>query len=251
MNFEFGFILKKIISAALMPLSLGFVLLLIALWYLSKGSQQTAKHYMWVAMIWIVLITYAPFSYLLLKPLEQRHPKLENIPEGIEYILLLGGERKRRAWKALELYQQIPHVNIITMGYSPNGSIPEAVRAASLLVTSGVNKEDIVVLGKPKDTGEEAQYVKSKVGSKRFLLVTSAYHMPRAMQLFQSNGLKPIAAPTDFTNIYEIDYYRILQGGALQMTEKAWHEYIGLLWIKLKTAVGSQHPIQREQLRTE
>ena len=206
---------------------------------------------MLAAIIWIALITYAPFSYLLLKPLEQSYPELENIPEGVEYILLLGGERKRRAWKALELYKKIPNVKIITSGYSPNGSIPEAVRAASLLVTSGVNKEDIVVLGKPKDTGEEAQYVKSKVGDKRFILVTSAYHMPRAMKLFQNNRLKPIAAPTGFTDKYEIDYYRLLQGRALQMTEDAWHEYIGLLWIKLKAAVESQKYTQKEQLRTE
>jgi len=252
MNFEFGFILKKIVSTALMPLSLGFLLVVIALWHLSKDNQQKAKRYLWAATIWIVLITYAPFSYLLLKPLEQSYPKLEAIPNGVETILLLGGERKNRAWEALVLYRKMYRKNlnakIITTGYSPNGSIPEAERAASLLIASGVNKEDIVVLGKPKDTGEEAQYVKLIVEDKRFILVTSAYHMPRAMKLFQSNGLKPIAAPTGFTDKYEINYYRALQGDALIMTENAWHEYIGLLWIKLKSLLdGSQQPAQIEQ----
>ena len=238
-----------------MPLSLGFLLLLLALWHLSKENKPKAKRYLWAAMIWMVLITYAPFSYLLLKPLEQSYSELEEIPNGVEYILLLGGERKRRAWGALILYrkmhQSIPNTKIITSGYSPNGSAPNAERAASLLIASGVNKEDIVVLGKPKDTGEEAHYVKSIVGDKRFLLITSAYHMPRAMTLFQSNGLKPIAAPTGFTDEYEINYYRALQGEALTMTENAWHEYIGLLWIKLKSLLGgSQLAIQIEQTQS-
>lgn len=228
-----------------MPLSLGFFLLLIAVWYLSKENKQKAKHYLWAAMMWIMLITYAPFAYLLLKPLEQSYSKLEHIPNDVEYILLLGGERKRRAWEALILYRKMqqshPNIKVITSGYSPNGTTTEAERAASLLIASGINKDAIVVLGKPKDTGEEAQYVKSIVGDKRFILITSAYHIPRAMQLFQNNGLKPIAAPTDFTDRYELNYYRPFKGEALMMTENAWHEYLGLLWIKLNSLLkGSQ-----------
>ncbi len=61
-----------------------------------------------------------------------------------------------------------------------------------------VKSEDIVLETKATDTKDHPIYVKKIVGKDRFILVTSASHMPRAMALFRKHGMEPIAAPTDY-----------------------------------------------------
>lgn len=167
-------------------------------------------------------------------PLEKQYTRLETIPKEINYILLLGGERDYRAWEALRLYHQIPNVKIITSGYSFYDSISNAEKTAKLLVESGVKKENILMQKEAKDTYEEALMMKKRVGNNPFILVTSAYHMPRAMMLFQKEGLNPIAAPTDFNPPNETGVSTTFQGRELRKTEKALHEYLGVLWTQLK-----------------
>lgn len=62
----------------------------------------------------------------------------------------------------------------------------------------GVGKERIIVENRPYDTFQEAEMLAPLLGQDEFLLVTSAIHMPRAMQIFQERGLHPIAVPTDY-----------------------------------------------------
>jgi uncharacterized SAM-binding protein YcdF (DUF218 family) len=76
--------------------------------------------------------------------------------------------------------------------------------------------------------------MKQRVGDQPFLLVTSAYHMPRAMMLFRKEGLRPIAAPGDFNDRGEDSIWALGTANQLEKTEKAWHEYIGLAWTYLR-----------------
>ena len=85
-----------------------------------------------------------------------------------------------------------------------------------------------------KTTFEEAYYMKKRVGNKPFILVTSAYHMPRTIKLFQKAGLNPIAAPTDFNKNKESGFLTMLQSRQVQNIEHAWHEYLGMLLYKLQ-----------------
>lgn len=234
MNTELSFLIKKIISVGLMPLSLGITLAIIALWQLYQNNIKATKTYLSISILWIFLISYAPFANLMLAHLEKSYPKLEKIPPDIKYILLLGGDRKNRTWEALRLYQRIPNVKIITSGHSLYDKISDADKAAKLLEESGINKVNILTQKKAKDTLEEALYMKIRVGTKPFILVTAAYHMPRAMNLFQQVGLSPIAAPANFNNPNESSIFSIFQAKQLKKTEKAWHEYLGLLFLRIK-----------------
>lgn len=234
MSLGIGFILKKTVSFLLMPLTIGVILGLLGLWYLHKTNIKRAKHFFVMSLVWIALVTYAPLGNLLLAPLEKQYSKLEKIPNNIQYILLLGGDRERRAWEAIRLYHKIPNVKIITSGYSMHDTISDAQKTATLLEESGVKKEDILMQGEAKDTIEEAILMKKRVGEKPFILITAAYHMPRSMKTFQSEKLNPIAAPTDFNNPNEDGLGSILQSKQLEKTEQALHEYLGLLWLKLK-----------------
>ena len=68
-------------------------------------------------------------------------------------------------------------------------------RIAELL---GVKPQDIVLESDSRDTADEAEIIAKMIGRERFILVTSAAHMPRSMALFKKRGLQPIPAPTDF-----------------------------------------------------
>jgi len=234
MNVDLSFMLKKMLSVALMPFSIGIILGLIALVYLYFNNISKAKKYLSFSLLWLVLITWFPFATILLKPLESSYPKLEVIPKNIEYILLLGGDRERRAWEALRLYHKIPDVKVITSGYSLHDKLSDAEKTAHLLEESGIPKEKILMQSMAKTTFEEAEHMKKRVGEKPFILITSAYHMPRSMMIFEKAGLHPIPAPTDFNDINESGFLSMLTSKHLEHTEHAWHEYMGLLVYKLQ-----------------
>ena len=235
MNIGWSFLLKKIISIALMPLSISIVLIFIALIYLYRDKIKKAKRYLTFSLLWLMLISSPPFGSFLLKFLENDYPTLKEIPQDVEYLLILGGKKEHRGWEVLRLYQQRPDIKIITSGYALYGDTSEASVTALFLERSGIKKESILSHERAKDTEEEALAMKKRIGEKPFILVTSAYHMPRAMKFFTNKGLNPIAAPTDFNNRTEDNMLNMFQGTQLNKTERAWHEYIGLLWLYLKS----------------
>jgi uncharacterized SAM-binding protein YcdF (DUF218 family) len=231
MNLETGFLLKKTLASIVTPLPIGLILGFIGLWYLYKGYHKKSKIFLTIALLWIGAISYSPFTNLLLEPLENKYKRLEEIPKNIKYILLLGGEKESRAWEALRLYHNIPHVKIITSGYAPFGSkVPSAIKTAKFLQKVGVKKEDIIIQSKPKTTEEEAIEIKIRLGDEPFVLVTSAYHMPRAMRLFKKYDLKPIPAPTDFKIKSYDTLFSLPKGKKLLQTDQAWHEHLGVFW---------------------
>jgi uncharacterized SAM-binding protein YcdF (DUF218 family) len=231
LNLSLSFLIKKGISFFLMPLTIAVLLGGIALWLLHHGKVKKAKYYLIAMLIWMLLITSAPISNILISPLEQQYAKLEQIPKDVRYILLLGGDKERRGWEALRLYQQMSDATIITSGYSMYDEQSEAIKTARLLMEAGVKKEHILMQSEAKDTKEEAQAIKKRLGNAPFLLVTSAYHMPRAMLLFQKEGVNPIAAPADFNHPEEDGLNSMFRSEHLEKTEQAFHEYLGLLWL--------------------
>jgi uncharacterized SAM-binding protein YcdF (DUF218 family) len=227
MSFDIGFLIKNLISTMLMPLSIGLILALLSLLYLYRNQPQKAKKFLIITILWIGLLSYRPLSYFALQPLESAYPQLEEIPKDINYILLLGGDKNNRTWEGLRLYHKIPHAKIITSGF--NG---QALFVKQLLIDSGVPAKDILMQSQPKDTKEEAIAIKKRLGKTPFILVTSAYHMPRSMAIFKTEGLNPTPAPTDFQK--ENLFASMPSGRYLKKMERAWHEYIGLLWMRIK-----------------
>ncbi len=234
MNVSLSFMLKKMLAVLTMPLSIGVIAIVIALLLLSFNRIKAGKRVLKLSIFWIVLVSWAPFANLMLKPLESAYPKLEKIPDNIEYILLLGGDRDKRAWEALRLYHKIPNVKIITSGFSLHDKISDANKTAQLLIDSGIPSDKVLMQEEAKTTFEEALWMKKRVGEKPFILITAAYHMPRAYGLFKKAGLNPIAAPADFNHPEEYGFFSMLQSIHLRNTEHAWHEYIGLLLYKLQ-----------------
>jgi len=227
-----GFTLKKLLSSFLMPLPIGLFLFIVGLIYLYSSQYKKAKIYLGVSFLWIFIVSYAPFSNAILTPLESQYQTIEK-EVSAKYILLLGGDFKGRSHEAIRLYHEINEAKIITSGYPGSGAIPEALKSAKKLIELGIPQKDILMQSEPRDTEEEAINIKNIVGNEQFILITAAYHMPRAMQLFKKHGLNPIAAPTHFL-VTNSKLTSFPSGSYLKKTEIAFHEYLGSLWNQVK-----------------
>ena len=150
---------------------------------------------------------------------------------------LLGEDTLARVVKGVQLYRAMPGSKVILSGGELNGTVPAAQHMARLAEGLGVSREDIILESKSKDTEEHARLVGMIVGREPFILVTSASHMPRAMGLFQKVGTSPVPAPTDYLarrnlNLSADDVYPTAEG--IRIAERAVHEYLGLVWAKLR-----------------
>ena len=79
--------------------------------------------------------------------------------------------------------------------------------------------------------------IKAVVGDHPFVLVTSATHLPRSMALFRKMGMAPIPAPAGPTckashPLSPDDFFP--SSNALDNTSQAMHEYVGMLWAKMR-----------------
>jgi len=234
---ELSFLIKKIVSAMIMPLNLGILIALIGLFFLYRDQIKKAKLFLTVGIIWLSIISYTPFSNFLLTPLETKYTKLESIPTNIKYIVYLGGDQQNRGWEVLRLYNNLHNAKIITSGYEGRALVPEAIKTANILNNIGINSKDIIIHPKPKDTKEEAIKIKKVLKEEKFILVTSAYHMPRAMKIFQDNQLNPIPAPADFMPKCYDNFGIFPNANMLLWTQKAIHEYVGIIWYDITKVI--------------
>jgi len=88
------------------------------------------------------------------------------------------------------------------------------------------------------NTAENAEYsaqILKKAGIQRILLVTDAMHMPRAMMMFEQQGIKVVAAPTMFFTNDTLGLPELIPGvEGLRRSNYAIYEWLGILWYKLR-----------------
>ena len=100
----------------------------------------------------------------------------------------------------------------------------------------GVPTDAVTAKAGALDTGDEVGMFANSVGRRSFALVTSAYHMPRAMRLFRATGLNPVAAPCEHRAGEFPAWSTCLlpNADALLASQLAIHEYLGMIWEVLK-----------------
>ncbi|MDP7595867.1 MAG: ElyC/SanA/YdcF family protein [Pseudomonadales bacterium] len=208
------FIAKKLIASFLMPLPLGLTVCIIGiilLWF--SRRQQTGKLLVTIGVLSILLFSSRFVANVLLGPLENAYPRYQQI-EGQKtpvYVVVLGGGHsanqtlrsfdqlyRSSVKRVLEGVYQSRHLNaqLVLSGGAPYSNISNAELMADLATRVGVPKERILVENRSRDTGEQAQYLQSMVKDDSFLLVTEASHLPRAMRIFEKQGMKPIPQAT-------------------------------------------------------
>jgi uncharacterized SAM-binding protein YcdF (DUF218 family) len=253
------YVLKKILSRFLFPIPLCIEVLLVGLlllWFTRK--QKTGKAVVTLAGMLLFLFSSHFFSLLLLTPLESRYPALV-VPPGagaplglsaVKFIVVLGGgvsydpERPTevqlaegsipRLVEGIRMSKMLHGCKLVLSGGAEPISSAQAM--AQLAQELGVSRQDMILETQSQDTEDEARLVAPIVGQERFILVTEASHMPRAMALFRKHGTHPIADPVDFRTLHSqavaSDEF-FPSGAALTSSERAVYEYLGLAWGKI------------------
>jgi len=159
---------------------------------------------------------------------------------GIPVTSQISNESLVRLVECVRIHRLIAGSKIILSGGAVYDSASEAGTFAKVAAILNVNARDIVLDDVSRDTEEQAENIRSIVGQDRFILVTSAYHMPRSMAIFNKAGLKPIPAPTDYLvkerqKKAPDDFYPSSMG--LMKAEYTLHEYLGLLWFRIRNGM--------------
>ena len=248
------YILKKLITAFILPPGIFVLVMLLtgALLVIFRRRLAGVLLLCFGMMIWGVSIT--PVSNLLLAGLVRDLAPAESLPRGDVIVLLGGGVDDRltdlsgksgilpermvdRLVTAARLAARLRVPVIVSGGRAPGGEVTEAEAARRYLLDLGVPPDAIITEGASTDTFENAANVRGicrRRGFSRPILVTSAYHLKRALWSFERAGL----TCTPFANglgslpvrVYRWDHYlpSSCNAAALYL-----HEYIGLVYYRL------------------
>ena len=256
------FLLKKIIGSLFLPLPISSLLLIIGLFFLWRTSRQRlGRTLVTIATLILICFSNLVVSNLLLRPLERPYAPALNSAEQIaaltqpslKWIVVLGAgdaytpslpstsqlreASLSRVIEALRLHKLLPDAKIILSEGTTFDNVPAAEVMSKAMQSLGVDEKNIVLEDQSRDTEESARFVRSIVGKDPFLLVTSASHLRRSEALFRKLDMEPIPAPTDYESLGS------LRPGptdlspnsiALRRADLAVHEYLGLLWAKLR-----------------
>jgi uncharacterized SAM-binding protein YcdF (DUF218 family) len=251
------FILSKALGFFVWPSNIFMAIGLAGLVVLCTRFTRLASWLIVTSVVLIAVAGYSPLANVLLVPLEQRFPPWDashGVPDG---VIVLGGvisaevsaarksitleETAERITVAAELARRYPNLRIVFSGGSSAlifDGAAEAPFGARELEALGVAPSRIAIEDQSRNTIENAQFSRRVADPKpgeRWLLVTSAYHMPRAMAAFRLAGFPVEAYPVDWRTRGPIDIARpfgLLSDG-LHRTDTAVHEWFGLLAYRL------------------
>lgn len=103
----------------------------------------------------------------------------------------------------------------------------------------GIEPARITLIDTAMDTEDESFAIKRAAGAGRIALVTSSSHMPRAARLFRRAGANFVPCPADFEGRRDTHLHWGSFGWdseSLARSTLAFHEWIGLLWLRLRGA---------------
>jgi uncharacterized SAM-binding protein YcdF (DUF218 family) len=223
------------------------------------------------SLVLLAVLGLSPIGNALIVPLEQRFPRWEERRGPPHGIVVLGGalspdvsharntvalnEAAERLTAVADLARRYPNARIIFSGGS--GSVifderPEAEFAVRLLETLGVEAGRVIAESRSRNTVENARYSREIAQPKAgelWLLVTSAYHLPRAVGIFRKAGFPVEAHPVDWRTRGVHDALRPFPtlGEGLRRTDMAVREWIGLTfyWLSGWSSELFPGPVER------
>jgi uncharacterized SAM-binding protein YcdF (DUF218 family) len=236
---------------------------IICLWMAKDQNRGRIITSLGFLLLWLSSLSVVADS--LLEHLEQYHPSFgvdghggstkfpqtvtPQEPEGagdIAYVVVLAGghalDRRLpissqftatglvRLIEGIRLHKKIPNTQLILSGGVGRDPVSDAVLMRDLAVDLGVAEEDIILETESMSTFDEAKFIQPIVQDKKFLLVTSASHMPRSMGLFLKLGMKPLPAPTGhLVKRYGDGISLIPNSASLHKSYTAVYEIVGYL----------------------
>jgi uncharacterized SAM-binding protein YcdF (DUF218 family) len=251
------FVLSKTLGILLLPTDFLIVLGIAGAVLLGTGFARLGRGLLVAAVLLFAICGFSPIGSWLLYPLESRFPAWDAARGAPDGIIVLGGSidsdvsaahgtavirgAADRIITAAALARQYPNARLVFTGGSSNliGSDPrEADYAAELFERLGVPRQRLTIERRSRNTGENAEFTKAIAAPKageRWLLVTSAYHMPRSVGLFRQAGFAVAPCPVDWRVGREADLmtFSPFAVDGLHRTDLAVHEWLGLLAYRL------------------
>lgn len=251
------FPLSKLLGFFALPSNLLISLGVLGLLLLLTRFARLASWLIVTSVVLLALAGLSPLGNVLILPLEQRFPPWDPSHGAPDGIVMLGGvispsislergtialdQGAARFVVTVELARRYPNARIIISG--GNGSLlyddqPEAGVAVQELVALGISHDRISAEEQSRNTVENAAFSRLIADPKpgeRWLLVTSAYHMPRAVGTFRAAGFPIEPYPVDYRTRGPRDVVRpfgIFNKG-LAVTDTAVREWVGLLVYRL------------------
>lgn len=245
------FILSKLFWAAAEPLSFTFLLLFAGTLAIGLRWRRTGLTLLVASGAIVALTGFTSFGAVLMSPLEQRFSRPSAPPPHIDGIVVLGGfldtyidttrggyeldSAGDRIVETLRLAMRYPNARIIVSG--GNGDLTghfegDATGARRFFVDFGISGERIEYDTRSRNTWQNAVYSRELAGpvpGQTWLLVTSAWHMPRAVGCFRRAGFNVIPWPVDYRTAPHEGFK--LSGNPLAgigLTSLALKEWIGL-----------------------
>lgn len=247
-------VLAKAIGLLLMPPGIFILLALVAV-ALGWRFPRFARVLLALVLVAAYVLSIRPVAGPLITTLEDRHPPLSGIPPEAEAIVVLGGgalpESPARpgAWLSDASLQRVHYaanlargndLPVFTTGGTPLGrGVPTGRIMARILIRDyGLARERIVEETASRNTAEHSHLLKPLLRDRtRLVLVTTAWHMPRAVAVFEEAGLDPIPAPTDYHPGRNAPFHGldlIPSAENLVLSRNAFHEYLGLAYYRLR-----------------
>ena len=240
------FFASKILALITQPLVWVFALLLLSLLVLRRWPRA-GRRLVGTALAILVLTAWKPLPETIIRALESRYPEMAPNAklEGYAGLVVLGGglESGRAQLNRWVDYQRNVRHNptlrvLFTGGEGALMGIgqSEAERANMFFDSLGVSRQQVQYESASRNTYENAVLSAKRPGvdpTQRWLLVTSAWHMPRSMATFQKAGWNVTAYPVDFRTGDSSNWLEFSMAGGAVEWQLALHELVGLLAYKL------------------
>ncbi len=251
------FELKKILGGLLMPLPLlGLLSLILLIFALKQRKLVITLSFLSLATL---LLASTPWvANLLIKHNQPtslafnflKHPNIDKIVvlgcdinpnPALSANSQLGNCALTRLVEGIRLANIYPRAQLIVSG----GGYEKVTNSALMYKTAislGINKNRIVQNPNAMDTAQEAAFLASKLVDYNTALVTSVSHMPRAINLFNAQGVAVIPAATDYHNFAAYPWYKQLipNAKALLVVTQFAHEVVGDAWIKIRRTINPE-----------
>jgi len=253
-----------VVSKLLWFLAAPSMILLLLAWaglLLLRRHRQLGVLCLFISIGSFTLIAFLPIGVWMLAPLENRFPALTTLPANVTGIIVLGGAvdpdiseargiptlngDAERMTALVFLARQYPNAKLAFTGGNGalvHGSMAEADVARQLFTELGVSQNRVVYESQSRNTYENAVLLKALLKpqpGQLWLLVTSAWHMPRSVGLFRRAGWPVLPYPVAYETAP--DLVTAIHGSfpeRLEMVDRAAHEWIGLTayWLLGRTS---------------
>jgi uncharacterized SAM-binding protein YcdF (DUF218 family) len=249
-------LLTLVFSALTQPLT--WVLALLALSLAAKRRPALGRALVAAAMALLLLLGWQPLPDLLIRQLESQYAEMSPQADLRDYVgmVVLGGSTEvsfvarphvqpllndsaERITAPLAMLRHNPHLRML---YAGGGAVQDVsvIREAQLAKmfydSVGISGPGVVYESASRTTHENATLTAQLPGvdiTQRWLLVTSAWHMPRSMATFTKAGWNVTAYPVDFRTGQTTPWTEYSLGPALRRWQLALHELLGWLAYRL------------------